>query len=53
MMGTRSAPAQLFHDFEFEGHVPGDYLLRQIDRFLVMVAMRVSSGPTSPPPTTT
>lgn len=33
-MGTQKAPAQLFYDFDMEGHVPSDHMLRGIDRFL-------------------
>ena len=45
MMGTQSAPARLFYDFDFEGHVPDDHLLRQIDRFLDMDGMRAQLRP--------
>ena len=34
MMGTQSAPEQLFYDFCLEDHVPDDHLLRRIDRFI-------------------
>ncbi|MEH6740969.1 MAG: IS1182 family transposase [Sulfitobacter sp.] len=34
MMGTQTAPAQLFYDFDLNAHVPADHMLRQIDQFL-------------------
>ncbi len=40
MMGTQSAPAQLFYDFDLERHVPGNHMLREIDRFLDVDGLR-------------
>lgn len=40
MMGTQSAPAQLFYDFDLERHVPDNHMLREIDRFLDVDGMR-------------
>ena len=40
MMGTQAAPARLFYDFCLDDHVPADHLLRQIDRFLELGAVR-------------
>ena len=35
MMGPRQeAQGPLFYEFSIEGHVPGDHLLRRIDRFI-------------------
>ena len=34
MMGIQAAPERLFYDFCLEDHVPGDHMLRLIDRFL-------------------
>lgn len=33
MVGTQSAPAQLFYDFDLDKHVPCNHMLREIDRF--------------------
>lgn len=40
MMGTQSAPAQLFYDFDLECHVPDNHMLREIDRFLDIDGLR-------------
>ena len=40
MMGTQEAPTQLFYDFNLEAHVPADHMLRQIDHFLDVDAVR-------------
>ena len=45
MMGGQTAPATLFHGFDLEAHVPGDHLLRQVDRFLDMDRMRAQLVP--------
>jgi hypothetical protein len=39
MMGERQVHQDaLFHEFSFERHVPGDHLLRAIDRFVDLLA---------------
>ena len=40
MMGLQAEPAQLFYDFRLDDHVPGDHLLRAIDRFLELTSIR-------------
>ena len=45
MMGTQSAPERFFYDFCLEDHVPGDHLLRQIDRFLDLGDVRAQLKP--------
>jgi len=40
MMGTQAAPDRLFYDFCLDDHVPGDHLLRHIDRFLDLGSVR-------------
>lgn len=40
MMGVWDAPARLFYDFDLEAQVPTDHMLRQIDRFLDVGAVR-------------
>lgn len=45
MMGTQSAPAQLFYDFDLERHVPDNHMLREIDRFLDVDGMRQKLRP--------
>ena len=45
MMGTQSAPAQLFYGFDLEDHVPASHLLREIDRFLDIEGMRSKLKP--------
>jgi transposase len=43
MMGTQTAPAQLFYDFDLERH--SDHMLREIDRFLDVDGMREAVRP--------
>ena len=45
MMGTQSAPAQLFYDFDLDEHVPANHMLREIDRFLDVDGMRKKLRP--------
>ncbi len=45
MMGTQTAPERLFYDFCLEDHVPGDHLLRLIDRFLDLNDIRRKLAP--------
>jgi hypothetical protein len=45
MMGMQAAPEQLFYDFCLEDHVPGDHLLRRIDRFLDLSDVRQKLKP--------
>ncbi|WIV49774.1 IS1182 family transposase [Marivivens sp. LCG002] len=45
MMGTHTAPAQLFYDFDLERHVPSGHMLREIDRFLDVDGMREALRP--------
>jgi len=45
MMGMQAAPEQLFYDFCLEDHVPGDHLLRRIDRFLDLSDVRQTLRP--------
>lgn len=40
MMGCQTAPAQLFHDFCLDDHVPAEHLLRGIDRHLELDSVR-------------
>lgn len=40
MMGTQSAPTQLFYDFDLDEHVPANHMLREIDRFLDVDGLR-------------
>jgi hypothetical protein len=41
MMGERvETQAALFYEFDLERHVPGDHLLRSIDRFVELAAIR-------------
>ena len=41
MMGERTlAQEALFYEFSLERHVPGDHLLRSIDRFVDLTAIR-------------
>ncbi len=44
-MGMQTAPAQLFYDFCLDDHVPGDHLLRRIDRFLDLEKVRAELKP--------
>ncbi|MDZ4319137.1 MAG: transposase, partial [Phenylobacterium sp.] len=45
MMGTQSAPPQLFYDFRLDDHVPTDHLLRRIDQFLDLEPVREELRP--------
>jgi len=45
MMGTQAAPERLFYDFCLEDHVPGDHMLRLIDRFLDLGDIREKLAP--------
>ena len=45
MIGTQTAPAQLFYDFDLERHVPSSHMLREIDRFLDVDGMREALRP--------
>ncbi len=45
MMGTQVAPPQLFYDFCLDDHVPADHLLRRIDSFLDLEAVREELRP--------
>ncbi|MDH3741921.1 MAG: IS1182 family transposase [Hyphomicrobiales bacterium] len=45
MMGTQTAPAQLFYDFDLDEHVPANHMLREIDRFLDVDGMRSKLRP--------
>ena len=45
MMGTQTAPAQLFYDFDLERHVPSGHMLREIDHFLDVGGMREAVRP--------
>ena len=40
MLGTQKAHAQLFYEFDLEAHIPGNHLVRCIDRFLVLEGVR-------------
>ena len=45
VMDKQAAPAKLLYDFEIESHVPGDHLLRQVDRFLDLGDIRARLQP--------
>lgn len=46
MMGLRKEPqAALFYEFDLDRHVPGDHILRQIDRFVDLSDIRSVLGP--------
>ena len=45
MMGMQVQPAQLFYEFRLDDHVPGDHLLRRIDRFLDLGGVRSELRP--------
>jgi transposase len=45
MMGIRGEPAQLFYDFCLDDYVPGDHILRGIDRFLDLGDVREKLKP--------
>jgi hypothetical protein len=40
MMGMQVEAAQLFYEFRLSDHVPGDHLLRRIDRFPDLESVR-------------
>jgi transposase len=45
MMGRQTAPARLFYDFCLDDQVPGDHLLRRIDRFVDLDVVRSELKP--------
>jgi transposase len=45
MMGTQVAAPQLFYDFCLDDYVPGDHLLRRIDRFVDLESVRAELRP--------
>jgi len=45
MMGVLEAPGRLFYDFDLEAQVPENHMLRQIDRFLDVGAVREALKP--------
>jgi transposase len=46
MMGSQGVEqGELFYDFSLERHVPGDHLLRSIDRFVDLSEMRRDLAP--------
>jgi transposase len=45
MMGRQTAPARLFYEFCLDDHVPGDHLLRHIDRFVDLDVVRSELKP--------
>jgi hypothetical protein len=45
MMGVQAAAPQLFYDFRLDDHVPVDHLLRCVDRFLDLSAIRTALRP--------
>jgi transposase len=45
MMGVQAAPPQLFYDFCLDDHVPSDHMLRGVDRFLDLDAVRAELKP--------
>ena len=45
MMGTQIAVPRLFYDFCLDDHVPGDHLLRRIDQFIDLTAVRSELRP--------
>ena len=46
MMGNRGAvQAALFYEFSLETHVPGNHLLRSIDRFVELGGLRRELSP--------
>lgn len=40
MLGTQKVHARLFYEFDLETHIPGNHLVRAIDRFLDLDSMR-------------
>jgi len=46
MMGSRQVEqSELFYDFSLDGHVPGDHLVRSIDRFADLLEVRHELAP--------
>lgn len=45
MMGRQVGAPQLFYDFCLDDHVPGDHLLRRIDRFVDLESVRTQLKP--------
>jgi hypothetical protein len=45
MMGRQEAAPELFYDFRLDEHVPADHMLRGIDRFLDLSALRAKLAP--------
>ncbi|MDE2344656.1 MAG: IS1182 family transposase [Betaproteobacteria bacterium] len=45
MMGRQAAAPELFYDFRIDDHVPADHILRGIDRFLDLSALRAELAP--------
>jgi transposase len=45
MMGRQEVAPQLFYDFRLEDHVPADHMLRGIERFLDLSALRSTLAP--------
>ena len=45
MMGRQVEPGQLFYEFSLERHVPGEHLLRRIDRALDLSWLRAELAP--------
>ena len=45
MMGRQEAVPELFYDFRLDDHVPADHMLRDIDRFLDLSALRAELAP--------
>jgi len=45
MMGRQVERSQLFYEFSLERHVPGDHLLRRIDRALDLSWLRAELAP--------
>ena len=45
MMGMQVAAPQLFYDFCLDDYVPGDHLLRRIDRFVDLESVRAELRP--------
>jgi transposase len=45
MMGMQVAAPQLFYDFCLDDYVPGDHLLRRIDRFVDLASVRAELRP--------
>jgi transposase len=45
MMGMQVQPAQLYYKVRLDDHIPGDHLLRRIDRFLDLGSVRSELKP--------